>query len=67
VGVAVRILETGFVHVCVGVLGPVMVGVGVLMLHMLMFVSRVRVGVRGRAVLVLVRVRPLMGVLFGHF
>ena len=42
-GVAVRVLETGLVHVGVGVLGPVMVGMGVLMLDVLMVVGRVRV------------------------
>jgi hypothetical protein len=56
VGVAVCILETGLVHVCVGVLGPVMVSMGVLMLDVLMGVIGVRVCVRGRAVVVLVLV-----------
>ncbi len=53
-GVAVCILETGLVHVCVGVLGPVMVSMGVLMLDVLMSVIGVWVSVRGRVVLVLV-------------
>jgi hypothetical protein len=56
VGVAVCILETGLVHVCVGVLGPVMVSMGVLMLDVLMGVIGVRVCVRGRAVVVVVLV-----------
>jgi hypothetical protein len=42
------------------------VGVGVLVLDMLVFVRGVRVGVSDPAVLMLVRVRHIVGVLFGH-
>jgi hypothetical protein len=48
------LLEAGLVHVCVGVLGPVLVGVGVLVLDMLVVVRGVRVRVRNAAVLVFV-------------
>ena len=64
-GVAVCILETGLVHMCMGVLGPVMVSMSVLMLDVLMVVFGVRVRVCDLAVVVLVRVRVLVGV-FGH-
>jgi hypothetical protein len=66
VRVAVSVLETGLVHVCVGVLAPVMMGVGVLMLDVLMVVIGVRVRVRDLAVVVFVRMRVLMGVRCGH-
>jgi hypothetical protein len=66
VSVVVSFLEARFVYVSVGVLGPVVVGVGVLVLDVLVFVRGVRVRVRDTAVLVLVRMRPFMGVLFGH-
>jgi hypothetical protein len=46
------LLEAGLVHVCVGVLGPVLVGVCVLVLDMLVVVRGVRVRVRNAAVLV---------------
>jgi hypothetical protein len=62
VGVVVRFLETGLVHVLMGVLGPVVVGVGVLVLDVLVLVRGVRVGVRDFAVLVLVRMRPFVRV-----
>jgi uncharacterized membrane protein len=70
--VVVSFLEAGFVHVPVGVLGSVLVGVGVgvgvgvLVLDVLVVVRGVRVRVSNPAVLVLVRMRPFMGVLFGH-
>ena len=54
----VILLEAGLVHVCVGVLGPVLVGVGVLVLDMLVVVRGVRVRVRNAAVLVFVRIGP---------
>jgi hypothetical protein len=64
--VVVSFLKSGLVHVPVGVLGPVVVGVGVLVLDVLVLVCGVRVRVSDTAVLVLVRMRPFMGVLFGH-
>jgi hypothetical protein len=64
--VIVRFLEAGLVHMPVAVLGSVVVGVSVLVLDVLVVVRGVRVGVRDCVVLVLVRVRVLVGVLFGH-
>jgi hypothetical protein len=52
--------------VFVAVLGSVVVGVGVLMLDMLVFVRGMRMRVSDPAMFVLVRVRPFMGVLFSH-
>jgi hypothetical protein len=65
--VVVSFLETGLMHVSVAVLGSVVVGVGVLVLDVLVFVRGVRMRVSDPAVLVLVRVRPFMAVLFSHF
>jgi hypothetical protein len=48
------------------VLGPVMVGMGVLVLDVLVLVIGVRMRVLDAAVLVLVGMRVLVGVLFGH-
>jgi len=66
VGVLVNLLESGLVHVRMGVLGPIMVGMGVLVLDVLVLVIGVRMRVLDAAVLVLVRMRALVGVLFGH-
>jgi hypothetical protein len=52
--VLVRLFEASLVHVCVAVLGSVLMGVGVLVLDVLMVVRGVRVRVRDAAVLVLV-------------
>jgi hypothetical protein len=65
--VVVRFLEAGLMHVSVAVLGSVVVGVGVLVLDVLVFVRGVGVRVSDPAVLVFVRVRPFMVVLFTHF
>jgi hypothetical protein len=65
--VVVRFLEAGLVHVSVTVLGSVVVGVGVFVLDVLVLVFGVRVGMSDPVVVVLVRVRPFVGVLFGHF
>ncbi len=65
-GVAVRVFEPGLMHVLMGVLGPVVMGVGVLVLDVLVLVGGVRVGMRTFAVLVLVCMRRLVAVLFGH-
>jgi hypothetical protein len=54
VDVLVSFLEPGLVHVRMGVLGPVVVGVGVHMLDVLVVVFGVRVRVRDLAVVVLV-------------
>jgi hypothetical protein len=66
VDVLVSLLEACLVHVRMGVLGPVIVCMGVHMLDVLMVVLGVRVRVRDLAVVVLVRMRVLVGVLFGH-
>ena len=66
VGVLVNLLEPGLVQMRMGVLGPVMVGMGVLVLDVLVLVIGVRMRVLDAAVLVLVRMRVLVGVLFGH-
>jgi hypothetical protein len=66
VRVVVNLLETGLMHVSVAVLGSIVVGVGVLVLDVLVFVRGVRMRVSDPAVLVLVRVRPFMVVLFSH-
>jgi hypothetical protein len=66
VGVLVNLLEPGLVHMRMGVLAPVMVGMGVLVLDVIVLVIGVRMRVLDAAVLVLVRMRVLVGVLFGH-
>src|SRR5271154_3638687 len=66
VGVLVNLLESGLVHVRMGVLGPIMVGMGVHVFDVLVIVVIVRMRVRDAAVLVFVRMRTLVGVLFGH-
>jgi hypothetical protein len=66
VGVLVNLLQPGLVQMRMGVLGPVMVGMGVLVLDVLVLVIGVRMRVLDTAVLVLVRMRVLVGVLFGH-
>jgi hypothetical protein len=68
--VVVNFFEAGLMHVPMGVLGPVVVSVGVLVFDVVVFVRGVRVRMSDLAVLVLVlvlvRVRPFMGVLFSH-
>jgi hypothetical protein len=66
VRVLVNLLEPGLVQMRMRVLGPVMVGMGVLVLDVLVLVIGVRMRVFDAAVLVLVRMRVLVGVLFGH-
>jgi len=66
VAVAVHVLEVGLVHVLMRVLGPVLVGVGVLVRDVVVLMRGVRVRVSSTAVLVFVRVRRVMCVLFGH-
>ena len=55
--VVVGLFEAGLMHVSVAVLGPVVVGVGVLMLEVLVFVLGVCVRVGDAVVFVLVRMR----------
>jgi hypothetical protein len=53
-------------HVAVGVLGPVVVSVAVLVLDVVVFMRGVCVRVSHLAMMVLMRMRPFMGVLFSH-
>jgi hypothetical protein len=64
--VAVRVFQAGLVHVLMSVLGPVLVGVGVLVGHMVVRMRGVRMCVSLFAVAVLVGVRRVVGVLLGH-
>jgi hypothetical protein len=66
VGVVVNFLEAGLVHVRMGVLGPVIVGVRVLVLDVLVLMGGMGMGVRHGAVLMFVCVRRVVGVLLGH-
>ena len=63
VRVAVHVFEAGLVHVLMGVLGPVLVGMRMLVCHMVVLMRGVRMRVRHIAMLVFVRVRRLVGVL----
>ena len=65
--VVVRLFQAGLVHVLMSVLSPVVVGVGVLVGDVVvrMLGVCVRVSLLA-AVLVLVRVRSVVGVLIGH-
>jgi hypothetical protein len=63
---AVWLFQAGLVHVLVRVLGPVVVGVGVFMGHVVVGMRGVRVGMGLLAVLVLVRMRRIVSVLLGH-
>jgi len=65
-GVAVNSFEAGLMHVLMSVLSPVVVGVRVLVRDVVVLVCRVPVGVGLVAMVVLVRVRCVMGVLLGH-
>jgi hypothetical protein len=66
VAVAVHILQAGLMHMLMSVLGPVVVGVGMLVAHMVVLMRGVRMRVSLFAVLVLVRVWRVVGVLLGH-
>ncbi len=63
---AVGFLEAGLVHVRVGVLSPVAVGVRVLVGHVVVLMRGVRMRVSHLVVVVFVRMRRFVGVLFGH-
>lgn len=60
------LFEAGLVHVLMGVLGPVVVGVRMFVGDVLVLVCGVRVGVCDVAVPVFVRMRRVMAVLFAH-
>jgi hypothetical protein len=66
VAVAVRVFQADLVRVLMSVLGPVVVGVGVLVGHMVVRMRGVLMCVSLFAVVVLVRVRRVVGVLLGH-
>jgi hypothetical protein len=66
VGVVVHVFEVGLVHVLMSVLRPVLMRVGVLVRHMIVVMRGVRVCVSLAAMVVFVRVRCVMGVLFAH-
>lgn len=64
--VVVNFLEAGLMHMRMGVLGPVIVGVRVLVLDMLVLMGGVRVCVSQLAVPMFVRMRHVVGVLLCH-
>ena len=64
--VVVRLFQAGLVHVLMSVLSPIVVGVGVLVGDVVVRMRGVCVRVSLLAVLVLVRVRRVVGVLIGH-
>jgi hypothetical protein len=68
VAVAVYLFQAGLVHVLMSVLGPIFVGMRVLVSDMVVLMRGVRVCMSLFAVLVLVlvRVRCVVGVLLGH-
>jgi hypothetical protein len=63
--VAVHVFQAGLVHVLMSVLGPVVVGVGVLVGDMVVLMRGVRMRVSLFAMRVFVGVRGVVGVL-GH-
>lgn len=65
-GVAVNLFQARLMHVRMGVFGPVGVRVCVFVLDVVVLMGGVRMGMRLVAVLVLVRVRTVVGVLFAH-
>lgn len=64
--VFVRFGQTDLMHVRVGVLGAVLVGVSVFVFDVVVLVLGVRMRVGDAIVLVLVRMRRFVGVRFGH-
>jgi hypothetical protein len=66
VAVAVYLFQAGLVHVLMSVLGPIFVGMRVLVSDMVVLMRGVRMCMSLFAVLVLVRVRCVVGVLLGH-
>jgi len=62
----VNVFEARLVHVLVGVLGSVFVGVRVLVRHMVVLMRGVRMCMGHIAMVVFVRMRRVMGVLLGH-
>jgi hypothetical protein len=66
VGVFVHVFEVGLVLVLMNVLRPVLVDVEVLVRHVVVVMRGVRVCVSLAAVVVFVRMRCVMGVLFAQ-
>jgi hypothetical protein len=66
VGVSVHVLQVGLVQVLMRVLGPVFVGVGMLVVDMVVLMRGVRVCMGHTVMVVLMRVRRVVVVLFGH-
>jgi hypothetical protein len=66
VGVAVGFFKAGLMRVPMSVLGPVVVGVAVLMCHVVVLVRGVCMGMGYFTMLVFVRVWRVMFVLLGH-
>jgi hypothetical protein len=66
VGVAVNVFEAGLVHVLMRVFGAVIVRVGMLVCDMVVLMRGVRMCMGHIAMVVLVRMRRVMGVLLGH-
>ncbi len=66
VDVTVNVFQAGLVHVLMSVLGPVAVGVGVRVLHVVMLVRGMCMGMNHVAVPVFMCMWCVVGVLFGH-
>ncbi len=66
VGVAVNVFQAGLMYVLMSVPGPVVVGVGVLVRDVAVLMRGVRMCVSHVAMVVFVRMRPIVTVLFGH-
>ncbi len=64
-GVVVLLPQIGLVHVLMRVFSSVVVGVGVVVLHVIVLVAGVRVGVSDVVVVVFVGVRFVVTVLIG--
>jgi hypothetical protein len=66
VSVAVNVFQAGLMHVRMSVLGPVFVGVGMLVCDMVVVMRGVRMCVSHVAMVVSVRMRRIVTVLLGH-
>ena len=61
-----NVFEAGLVHVLMRVFGPVVVRVGMFVCHVVVLMRGVRMCMGHIAMVVFVRMRCFMGVLFGH-
>jgi hypothetical protein len=66
VGMAVNVFQAGLMHVLMSVLGPVVVGVRVLVRDMVVLMRDVRMCVSHVAMVMFVRMRRVVSVLLGH-